>query len=165
MRKIKLTVDGKEVPLTDDQLRTLGLPPTRNNPFERVKSGQEYFYLTDCYGVLACSGLSRNLADRNYEAVSYFNDKNFAEQVYLRQLLQRKLLRFTWNNGYEATDELNQFYVSYFPKTKSYVVQIDSGVPAICPKTVDKNYAGDCNICEGSFCCADCRDTYWSVRI
>lgn len=133
MKEIKLTVDGKEVLLTDDQLRMLGLPPTRNNPFERVKSGQEYFYLTDCYGVLACNGLSKNLADRNYEAVSYFNDKNFAEQVYLRQLLQRKLLRFAWNYGYEATDEPNQFYVSYFPKTKSYVVQIDCGFCAPCP--------------------------------
>lgn len=43
--------------------------------------------------------------------------------------------------------------------------KMDSGVPAICPKTVDKNYKGDCNICEGSFCCADCRDAYWSVRV
>lgn len=54
MKKVKLTVDGKEVPLTDDQLRMLRLPPTRNNPFERVRSGQEYFCLTDSYGVLAC---------------------------------------------------------------------------------------------------------------
>lgn len=43
--------------------------------------------------------------------------------------------------------------------------KMDSGVPAICPKAVDKNYKGDCNICEGSFCCADCRDAYWSVRV
>lgn len=132
MKEVKLTVDGKEVPLTDDQLRMLGLPPTRNNPFERVKSGQEYYCLTEGYGVLACNESSRNLADRNYEAVSYFNDKNFAEQVYLRQLLQRKLLRFAWDNGYETTNEPNQYYVSYFPKTKSYMVQIDCGFCALC---------------------------------
>lgn len=132
MKEVKLTVDGEEVPLTDDQLRMLGLPPTRNNPFERVKSGQEYYCLTEGYGVLACNESSKNLADRNYEAVSYFNDKNFAEQVYLRQLLQRKLLRFAWDNGYEATNEPNQYYVSYFPKTKSYVVIIDCGLCAPC---------------------------------
>lgn len=39
MKKVKLTVDGKEMPLTDDQLRMLGLPSSRNNSFERVKSG------------------------------------------------------------------------------------------------------------------------------
>lgn len=132
MKKVKLTVDGKEVPLTDDQLRMLRLQPTRNNPFERVKSGQEYFCLTEGYGVLACNESSKNLADRNYEVVNYFNDKNFAEQVYLRQLLQRKLLRFAWDNGYEATNEPNQYYVSYFPKTKSYVVLIDCGLCAPC---------------------------------
>lgn len=43
--------------------------------------------------------------------------------------------------------------------------KMDSGVPVICPKSVDKNYKGDCNICEGSFCCADCRDAYWSMRV
>lgn len=133
MKKVKLTVDGKEMPLTDDQLRMLGLPPTRNNPFERVKSGQEYYCLTEGYGVLACNESSKNLADRNYEVVNYFNDKDFAEQVYLRQLLQRKLLRFAWDNGCEATNEPNQYYVSYFPKTKSYVVLIDCGLCAPCP--------------------------------
>lgn len=132
MKEVKLTVDGEEVPLTDDQLRMLGLPPTRNNPFERVKSGQEYYCLTEGYGVLACNESSKNLADRNYEVVNYFNDKNFAEQVYLRQLLQRKLLQFAWDNGYEATNELNQYYISYFPKTKSYVVIIDCGLCAPC---------------------------------
>ena len=132
MKKVKLTVDGKEVSLTDDQLRMLGLPPTRNNPFERVKSGQEYYCLTDYCGAIACSESNKNLADKNYEVVNYFNDKNFAEQVYLRQLLQRKLLRFAWDNGYEATNEPNQYYVSYFSKTKSYVVVIDCGLCAPC---------------------------------
>lgn len=132
MKKVKLTVDGKEVPLTDDQLRMLGLPPSRNNPFGRVESGQEYYCLTEGYGVLACNESSKNLADKNYEIVNYFNDKNFAEQVYFRQLLQRKLLRFAWDNGYEATNEPNQYYVSYFPKTKSYVVLMDCGLCAPC---------------------------------
>ena len=133
MKEVKLTVDGEEVPLTDDQLRMLGLPPTRNNPFERVKSWQEYYCLTDYCGAIACSESNKNLADKNYEVVNYFNDKNFAEQVYLRQLLQRKLLRFAWDNGYEAPPkESNQYYVSYLPITKSYVVQIDCGFCAPC---------------------------------
>lgn len=134
MKEVKLIVDGEEVPLTDDQLRMLGLPPTRNNPFERVKSWQEYYCLTDYCGAIAYSESNKNLADKNYEIVNYFNDKNFAEQVYLRQLLQRKLLRFAWNYGYEATDEPNQYYISYFPKTKSYVAQIDLGFHVSSPR-------------------------------
>lgn len=117
MKKVKLTVDGKEVPLTDDQLRMLGLPPTRNNPFERVKSWQEYYCLTDYCGAIACSESNKNLADKNYEIVNYFNDKNFAEQVYLRQLLYRKLLKFAYDNGLEDIEKwngLNQhWYVFY----------------------------------------------------
>lgn len=37
-----------------------------------------------------------------YESESnYFNDKNFANQVALHQLLYRKLLKFAYENGYE----------------------------------------------------------------
>lgn len=47
-----------------------------------------------------------------------------------------------------------------FPDCKT-----DGGVLAICPRTVDKNYKGDCDICRDSYCCADCRDAYWSARV
>ena len=38
MKEIKLTIDGKEVQLTDEQLRMLGigLEKKRKNPFDRV---------------------------------------------------------------------------------------------------------------------------------
>jgi hypothetical protein len=127
-----LVINGKKVVLTAEQLNALGLAKNRNNPFERVAEGKMYYYV-DKNGKVDNFGESGDLLDDNLKnASNYFNDKDFAEQVYLRQLLQRKLLRFAWNYGYEATDEPNQFYVSYFPKTKSYVVVIDCGLCAPC---------------------------------
>ena len=37
MKEIKLTIDGKEVQLTDEQLRMLGIEPEkkRKNPFDK----------------------------------------------------------------------------------------------------------------------------------
>lgn len=45
MREIKLTIDGKEVPLTKEQLKTLGIA-MRPNPFERVATGNRYYRIT-----------------------------------------------------------------------------------------------------------------------
>ena len=41
MKEIKLTSDGKEVQLSDEQLKMLGIEPEkkRKNPFERVLKG------------------------------------------------------------------------------------------------------------------------------
>lgn len=40
-----------------------------------------------------------------YNNTNYFNDKDFAEQVKLHQLLYRKLLKFAYDNGFEDKAE------------------------------------------------------------
>mgnify|MGYP007043621177 FL=1 len=132
MKEIKLTIDGKEVQLTDKQLRVLGIE-RRENPFGRTSNlCGEYFY-TDAFG---CVGVgSEEYSDvwrQLWNAANYFNDKAFAKRVALRQLLDRKLLKYAYDNGYEATEESNQYYVNYCPSTKSYTVQIDCGFRAFC---------------------------------
>ena len=53
----------------------------------------------------------------SYNAVNYFNDGKFAEQVALHQLLYRKLLRFAYDNECEDTavwDGVNpHWYIIY----------------------------------------------------
>lgn len=47
MREIKLTINGKEVQLTDEQLRMLGIEAeNRKNPFDRVAKGEVYISTT-----------------------------------------------------------------------------------------------------------------------
>ena len=45
MKEIKLTIDGKEVPLTEEQLKMLGIEPEkkRKNPFKNQIVGENYF--------------------------------------------------------------------------------------------------------------------------
>ena len=43
MKEIKLTIDGKEIQLTDEQLRMLGIEPEKKNPFDRVGNGDRFF--------------------------------------------------------------------------------------------------------------------------
>lgn len=105
MKEIKLTIDGKEIKLTDEQLKILGIEieEKRKNPFERVKPNERYHYVTS-------DGVIDEYIDANdatdtqlYKISNYFNDKAFAEQVALHQLLYRKLLKFAYNNGIEDT--------------------------------------------------------------
>ena len=77
----------------------LGIDPEKkkNNPFERVRKGERYFY-TDANRVYNAQEDNDSFDDDRFESVDYFNDKTFVNQVALHQLLYRKLLKFSYEN-------------------------------------------------------------------
>ena len=107
MKEIKLTIDGKEVQLTEEQLRMLGIEPKKKNPFDRVGNGDRFFAIDNMNGIQTCTEMSYARDEAYYNGINYFNDKKFAKQVALHQLLYRKLLKFSYDNGYEDTAEWN----------------------------------------------------------
>ena len=96
-------INGRRIKLTDEQVKTLGIE--RKNPFDRIDGDDRHYYT-----IVGCDVLRRvdinDIADRGlYNAINYFNDKTFAKQVSLHQLLYRKLLKFAYDNGFEDTAE------------------------------------------------------------
>ena len=108
MKEIKLTIDGKEVPLTDEQLRMLGIEvENKKNPFDRANPdvNDKYYYIRVSGDVADYRDVNDNADRLLYEASNYFNNKDFAEQVALHQLLYRKLLKFAYDNNCEDDQE------------------------------------------------------------
>lgn len=91
-------INGKRVELTDEQVRTLSVK-TRANPFSE-ETTRYVFTIVEPDGVDAVPNSSEL-----YDAALSFNDKQFAEQVALHQLLYRKLLKFAYDNGFEDVKE------------------------------------------------------------
>ena len=103
MKEIKLTIDGKEIQLTDEQLKMLGieLETKRKNPFEEVNRFEDYYFVEKNNEVHAYMNTDSSVDDQMYTSANYFNDKNFANQVALHQLLYRKLLKYAYDNEFE----------------------------------------------------------------
>lgn len=101
MKEIKLTIDGKEIKLTDEQLKVLGIEGKRKNPFERVANGDKYFYIDKHSSTQSWEEDHDGSDDSLVDCCNYFNDKSFAKQVALRQLLYRKLLKYSYDNDFE----------------------------------------------------------------
>ena len=103
MKEIKLTIDGKEIQLTDEQLKMLGIEPEtkRKNPFEEVNRFEDYYFIEKNNEVRAYMKTDSSVDNQMYASANYFNDKAFAEQITLHQLLYRKLLKFAYDNGFE----------------------------------------------------------------
>lgn len=116
MKEIKLIIDGKEVQLTEEQVKLIGveIEEKRKNPFERVADGDPYYYIAaDCY----VYSVHENYNQCDYDAyynVNYFNDKNFAYQITLHQSLYRKLLKFAYDNECEDNQVWNKTNLHYY---------------------------------------------------
>lgn len=119
MKEIKLMIDGKEVQLTDEQLKMLGIK-VRKNPFGRVAKLEMYYYIDACNEVHCIADETDQDDDMSFECSNYFNEKAFAEQVALHQLLYRKLLKFSYDNEYEDTKEWNEENAHWAIRYDSY---------------------------------------------
>ena len=109
MSKNYAVINGKRVELTDEQVKAISaeIVEMKTNPFNRMGLGSYYY-------VPIYDGTARTFTEDNgitdtfmHLNGNYFNDKSFAQQVALHQLLYRKLLKYAYDNGYEDTAELD----------------------------------------------------------
>ena len=93
-------INGKKIELTEKQIKALGIV-TKKNPFGRVAKLEMYCYI-DAFDEVHCVADEADQSDdMSFECSNYFNEKAFAEQVALHQLLYRKLLKYAYDNEFE----------------------------------------------------------------
>lgn len=97
-----IVINGKKAELTEEQLKQLGINVEKETPFAKCIDKGLYYYIT-ARGVIESETEEGDCIDRSlYNNANYFNDKDFAQQVTLHQLLYRKLLKYAYEN--EAED-------------------------------------------------------------
>ena len=130
MNENYIVINGKKIELTEEQLKQLGIEPEkkRKNPFDRV--AEVYWYVEADGTVDTYTDRGDSLDNALYWHSNYFNDKAFAEQVALHQLLYRKLLKFAHDNACEDMKEwdgLNQHWtIRYDTDYKLFVTHSQS---------------------------------------
>lgn len=117
-----IVINGKRAELTEEQLRQLGIKPEkkRKNPFERVTKGRQYYLISGGGNIASCTENTDSYDNDAYCAVNYFNDKQFAKQVALHQLLYRELLKFAYDNECEDTAEWDGDHEHWAIRYNSY---------------------------------------------
>lgn len=116
MNENYLVLNGKRIDLTEEQLKALGIV-TKKNPFERVTTKTEPYYYIDALDCIQTVVDNKEEDDNtSFEIGNYFNDEAMAQQVRLHQLLYRKLLKFSYDNGFEDIEWNNlndHWYIFY----------------------------------------------------
>jgi len=122
-----IVINGKKAELTKEQLENLGIKPKRNNPFNKVLYGEIYTSISANGGTTQHYDYNDQFDIDNVRNANYFNDKEFAKQVALTQLLYRKLLKYSYDNDSEDTkwdkSKLdNHYIISYDSMSENFIV-------------------------------------------
>lgn len=72
-----------------------------------INISEGYWYVNELGVVDIFTDRGDYIDELLYKQSNYFNDKKFAQQVALHQLLYRKLLKFAYDNEYEDVAEWN----------------------------------------------------------
>lgn len=102
----------------------MGIKPERNNPFDRVDEKESYFIIKND----EAGRMIETYTDFDkwcYDNAAYFNDKEFAEQMSLRWLLNRKLEKYAWDNEAEDAEwngKNSHYYIYYHCDMENFYI-------------------------------------------
>lgn len=124
-----IVINDKKTELTEEQLKALGIEvkKKRNNPFNSEPEPIPVYSIEATRvkrkGIVS-NPPSLSTATRLIQSANSFNDKDFANQVYLHELLNRKLLKYAWDNECEDNkwnEDVNSVhYYIYFDTISKY---------------------------------------------
>lgn len=124
-----IVINGKKAELTKEQLEKLGIKPERNNPFEKVAEGEDYFIIDPDGQTFLMTDKCSDTDNWYYDNAAYFNDEEFAEQMSLKWLLNRKLEKYAWDNNAEDVEwdgKNDHYYIFYNCVNKGFYVYVNT---------------------------------------
>ena len=122
-----IVINGKKAELTEEQLEKLGIKvkKKRNNPFNSELKYEDKYFIIDEQGVKTFFYVPI-IDEYMLNNGNCFNDEDFANQVYLHELLNRKLLKYAWDNECEDNQKWNgaikHYYIVYNEPYKNFEV-------------------------------------------
>ena len=102
MKEIKLTIDGREVKLTKEQIKALGIDVDDGCVCDKVGIGEAYYYI-DGFGEVGYNHYVGDDIDEDYYTIgNYYRSESYAQQITLHQQLNNLLRRYSEQHGGDA---------------------------------------------------------------
>lgn len=125
-----IQINGKKIELTDEQVQQITNIKTgmikAENPFEKVKEGDCFHYISASGKVYAKEENGDADCDKLYDAANYCDDDKLIKQRALHEILSRLLWRFSMTHGSDEIDwgdaDNYKYYIFYNCKIKSFGV-------------------------------------------
>lgn len=101
-----IVINGKKAPLSEEQLKMLGITTEKKSPFTRCEEHESY-YLINSIGSLDIVNETGTRYDRTAHLIAnYCTDKNLMQQRAWRETLNRLLWRYAMEHDGEGNFEI-----------------------------------------------------------
>lgn len=98
----------------EKELKELKENISKKNPFQRAEKGEAYYCITSDGYVVEFAETNCDFDNRRFNIANYCTNKNLIEQINKQEILNRKLLRFSMENGGEEIDWTNHKQTKYY---------------------------------------------------
>ena len=129
-----IMLNGKKIPLTDEQIKLIQADVPEKSPFDRADEGETYYYFNRSFDVYDNDEDRLIYDDDCYRCANYCTDENIMKQHALHMLLNNLLWRYSMTHGGDKIDwhdmceakyrifydcKVNNFQVDYSSATRN----------------------------------------------
>lgn len=115
-----IMLDGKKIPLTDEQVKLIQADVPEKSPFDRADEGETYYFVDYQFDVERSNEFKTPVDDYTYSSANYCTDKDVMKQHSLHMMLNNLLWRYSMTHGGDNM-EFGPF------STKKYYIAYDAG--------------------------------------
>ncbi len=99
-----IMLDGKKIPLTDEQVKLIQADLPEKSPFDRVKGGEQYYAICSDFSLVCEPEAETKLDHKRFNVGNYCTDKDIMEQHALHMKLNNLLWRYSMTHGGDSID-------------------------------------------------------------
>ena len=99
-----IMLDGKKIPLTDEQIKLIQSDLPEKSPFDRADEGETYYFVDYQFDVERSNEFKTPVDDYTYSSANYCTDKDVMKQHSLHMKLNNLLWRYSMTHGGDSID-------------------------------------------------------------
>ena len=119
-----IMLNGKKIPLTDEQVKLIQPDLPEKSPFDRADEGETYYFVDYQFDVERSNEFKTPVDDYTYSSANYCTDENIMKQHALHMLLNNLLWRYSMTHGGDKInwDDIHEikFFICYDAETDEF---------------------------------------------
>ena len=127
--EVYMMIDGKKIEFSEETARNIQeqFMPKKKSIFDRVDNEHDYYYVDYQGNVDYMMEDYDSIDEKNYNVVNYCTDKEYLQNRTDREILNRKLEKFSLENGGDEIDWEDRNQYKY-----NFIIVLDNGTSKIC---------------------------------
>lgn len=130
-----IMLNGKKIPLTDEQIKLIQADEPKKSPFDRAENGDVIYYLSYDFEVRGTAESKCSSDDLCYNCANYCTDKDIMEQHALHMKLNNLLWRYSMTHSGEGIEfgpfSAQKYYIAYDAGEKEFYTDWNDSIKCV----------------------------------